>query len=141
MPLLSDAVKSFGVLGGDVDQLLRVHAADRGDPLCGVGDVAAVVALAAKGNRGEVRRVGLEQESVERYRRRDFDGNAGVLEGHRAAEGDAHAEFDDLFEHFDTARVAVQKSLGLIFSHQRHHVAVGFTIMDDDGHIQLAGEL
>ena len=136
-----DAVHPLGVFGGGVDQLLRIHSADLRDFFCRTGDMGAVVALAAKRHGAEVRRVGFEQQTVERHRRGDLDRHTGVFERHGAAERDVHPELHDLFEHFDRPGIAVHQALGAVLSEQRHHVAVRLAVVDDDGRVEVFRKL
>ena len=83
--LIPNCKQPFCVLGSDIDQLLRIHSPDLCDTFGGIGDVLRVVSLASERHGRKIRRVGLEQKPVERYRGGYLNGNARVLEGTSAA--------------------------------------------------------
>ena len=94
--------------GGGVGQRLGLLAAQLGDEGRGVGDEGRLAGLAAVGHRREERRVGLDQQPVERDLLGGFLQVAGILERHDARQRDEEAEVERLARQLGRAGEAVE---------------------------------
>ncbi len=81
-----------------------------------------LIALSAKWNRRQVRRIGLDEEPVRRHRPDDVV-PLPPAEGHDAAEGDVPTRADSRFGECEPARVAVQYTADALRGRLENHTA------------------
>ncbi len=124
------------VVGGRPCDLVGGDATGRRQHLGGLGDESGLVALAAVRDRGEVGRVGLDQDTVGRQALRDGAQFVRCLERKDAGEGDGEAERDGALREVAAAGEAVQHggegALPHFLLEDPRHVGVRVARMDDE---------
>ncbi len=95
------------ILGRHLRQCFRRKAAQLRQERRGMDDESRLVALAAMRHRRQVRRVGLDQDPVERHRSGDGAQLLGLLEGDDPGERQIEAEIDGDFSELRTGAEAM----------------------------------
>ena len=134
--------KSLGVRGRSASKLERIVTPGFCNLREGVGNPRRLVPLPSEGNGGEIRRVGLHQQTIPRYKPHQVVVRPFV-EGHDPAERDVPSRIEREVGQRVGARVAMEDSQdpsGSGVADDRAGIVFGISGVDHDRLVELTGE-
>ena len=84
-------------------------------------DIARLIVFATIGNRRQIGRIGLDEQSIERHAPRHFLDDLRILESDDTRQRNVETEFQRCFRHFPGFRKAVKDAADLPCPLLAHH--------------------
>lgn len=129
------------VFQGDALHVSQVHVPQAGNFPGDVLDVGRLISAAAVWRRRQVGAVRFDEDAVHGQFLDDTFELRRFGKHHGARKADVKSHLDEFLRHFQAAGIAVKDAADplAVLAQDIHSVAVGFPIVDIDGHVQLHG--